>query len=191
MPLQRRSPAGPPPNAGTSFLPSIKDSGAPLKEGHQLLLPPDADEIPIHLPARAVSAHYAGDIGGAVLIQLPPSFDLEGDVGVVGRCCATMPRGFSPPAHGSSGPSEHHRDRPQPQVLDIKGDLYELSSPLQLAGTCMVLKIGPGKGRAGRREDWLFTGEKRPLMLASIPSPSPTSQVVWEALPRFSTCLTH
>ena len=55
---------------------------------------------------------------------------MEGDEGVVGRCCAVP-----------GGPSYHKQ-----QALDLKGDLYRLGSPQPLSGTCMVVKF-TGRGK--------------------------------------------
>ena len=125
--------------------------------------------------ARADGPLRAGDDGGSsdpkmLLVQLPPGLDLEGDVGVVGRCC-TLP---APPDHrdpeAAGRPRFHFAPTRRPdfddddedddvqclqaaggkrrrlQVLDIKGNFYEVAGLQQLAGTCLVVKITMPRG---------------------------------------------
>ena len=103
----------------------------------------------------------------AMLLQMPPFFDLEGDIGVVGRCCTALAHDDESDDHDDSillpasdyGIAEHGGNgkiargrcggKRRCQILDIKGDMLEVSRPQQLAGTCLVLKIALPKGEAG------------------------------------------
>jgi hypothetical protein len=93
----------------------------------------DRGLAPIILPERLVSSSTLTRDKGAnvVLVQMPAQFDLEGDAGMVGRCI-------------SKAASD---DTQQLPALDLKGIVYDLSAPLQLAGTSFVIKMTPaGKG---------------------------------------------